>query len=153
MLVAFALPAGIQFIIGLVFIVITHGPRESSRQTSLLGADCPPYIVWVNFGNIPYNLTLNICLLDMGDSSRQRVAYGYLFLAYGQDIPLDLPRASETSYHRHHIIPDSAPIFLLGVWITFDLADPPENYDQGFLTILPSGHCIALNGGPVQDEI
>ena len=131
---------------GLVFIVRTKGPGESSRQTSLLRANCPPYIVGVTFG-------LNLCLLDIGDSSRQRVAYAYLFLAYGQDIPLGFPCASEPSYHRHHIIPDSAPIFLLGVWITFDLAGPPENYDQGFLTILPSGPRIALNGGPAQDEV
>ena len=153
MLVVFAFPAVAQLIMGIAFIFLTRGPRESSWQTSFLRADCLPYIVSLSIDDIPYDLVFNLCILDIGDSSRQRVAYAYLFLIYGQDIPLGLPCAYEPSYYRHRIIPGSGPAFLLDVWTTFDLADPPENYGQGFRTILPSGPRIALDGSPAQDEV
>ena len=115
--------------------------------------DCPTYIVLLSIDGLPYDLVFNLCILDIGDSSRQRVAYAYFFLIYGQDIPLGLPRASEPSYHRHRIIPDSDPTFLFDVRTTFDLADPPENYGQGFRTVLSGGPRIALDGGLAQDEV
>ena len=85
---------------------------------------------------------------------RFRVAYGFFSLGYGNVIhPLDLLGISKLPYHRHRIVPGCRSTFLLDMWFKVILADPSENSDRRFGSILPGGHCIALPDGYAHHNI